>query len=299
MKILKYLCLLLFTLLFACQSPKADQAYQAEIDQWHQQRIENLKKPEGWFSLAGLFWLKEGDNTFGSSEDNELIFPETFPAKTGVFHLENNQVTVSINNGMGVLIDGKPMLKATLKHDQEENTTRMTWKSYIWYVIKRGDRFGIRLKDTLNPARLQFNGIERFPVNEKYRISAKFIPYDPPREIVIPTIIGTDDIEESPGALEFELDGKKLTLDPIGKPGDKSWFIVFGDATNGKETYGAGRFLVIPAPDSTGTVILDFNRAYNPPCAFTPYATCPLPPEQNFLPVAIKAGEKNYGDGHH
>lgn len=280
-------------------SKNVDPQYKQEIDTWHQKRIANLKRAEGWLTLVGLHWLKEGENTFGSNSKNDIIFPKAFPPFCGSFILKDSIVKVKIKPDVDIRINGQKVSETILQHDMTGHPTKMWYKSYVWYVIKRGPKFGIRVKDTLNALRMNFKGIERFPVDPVFRVKAKFIPYDPPKKIVIPTIIGTEEIELSPGALEFELKGKTFRLDPVGSTKDKEWFIVFGDATNGKSTYGAGRFLYVPAPDSTGSTIIDFNKAYNPPCAFTPYATCPLPPEQNILPIEIKAGEKNYGEGHH
>lgn len=294
-----FLALIFLFLFISCQKKEIDPSYLAEINQWHQKRIANLKKPEGWLSLVGLYWLQEGENSFGSSEKNDITFPQKAPAFIGTFVLHANKVKVVINPDIPVLVNDTIKKEAELQHDLSGHPTKMKLGSLVWYVIKRGEKYGIRLKDTLSAVRMKFKGIDRFPVDPKYRVVATFIPYNPPKKIIIPTIIGTEEVSYSPGALEFELDGEKYRLDPEGEMGDKEWFIVFGDATNGKETYGAGRFLYVPAPDSTGKTIIDFNKAYNPPCAFTPYATCPLPPEQNILPVAIRAGEKNYGEGHH
>jgi hypothetical protein len=283
---------------FSCTNQKVDPQYKQEIDSWHQKRIASLKRPEGWLSLVGLYWLEEGENSFGSDSKNAIVFPESFPAYCGKFILKDSVVSISLRPDVDIKIEHSDKKEAILEHDLTGHPTKMWYKSYVWYVIKRGPKYGIRVKDTLNSLRLNFKGIDRFPVNPEYRVKAKFIPYHPPKKIVIPTIIGTEEIDFSPGALEFEIKGKTFRLDPVGSMKDKEWFIVFGDATNGKSTYGAGRFLYIPVPDSSGITVIDFNKAYNPPCAFTPYATCPLPPEQNILPIEIKAGEKKYGNHH-
>lgn len=291
------LCCVVF--LSGCEKIRTSPEHLKEVEEWHQKRITSLKAPEGWLSLVGLHWLKEGENTFGSDPSNDLVFVQKAPAFIGSFFLKDTVVEVSVLNDVPVLINGKEAKRAILAHDQTGNPTRMTFGSLVWYVIKRGDRFGIRVKDTASVTRMEFKGIERFPVDSAWRVRARWIPYDSPKLITIPTIIGVDETDESPGLLEFTLQGKTFRLEPTGKVGDKNWFLVFGDATNGKETYGAGRFLSVPAPDSAGMTIIDFNKAYNPPCVFTPYATCPLPPEQNILPVEVRAGEKMYGEGHH
>ena len=170
----------------------------------------------------------------------------------------------------------------------------MSIGSLRWYIIKRDDKYGVRLRDIDANLRKEFKGIDTYPVNEDWKITAKFEAYNPPKTISIPSIIGTVEEDMAPGALVFEKDGKEYRLDPVVE-GDE-FFIIFADETSGEETYGAGRFLYTAMPDSTGNVILDFNKAYNPPCAFTPYATCPLPPKQNYLKLRITAGEKKYGN---
>jgi len=283
----------------ACAT-KTDADYVKSIDEWHQKRVEGLKAPDSWLSLAGLYWLEESENSFGAGASNDVVFPEgKAPAEMGVFILENGRVTVKVKEGVDIFHDGAPVTTLEMKSDAEGKATVLSHRSLSWFVIRRGERIGIRLRDSANPRIADFKGIERFPVSEKWRIEAEFKPYDSVKTISVPTVLGT--IDESPcsGALIFEIGGREYRLDPITEEGSPGYFIVFGDATNGKETYGGGRFLSAEAAGPDGKVILDFNKAVNPPCAFSPFATCPLPPEQNVLPVAVKAGEKAAAGGHH
>jgi uncharacterized protein (DUF1684 family) len=271
--------------------------YKEEIDRWHQRRVERLQSKTGWLSLAGLYWLEEGENTFGAAEANQIRFPEDkSPPFIGSFLLKDGQVRVKIKPGVPVEHDGVPVEEMEVMPDISGNPTILSLDSLSWFVIKRDQRYGIRLRDSENENLKHFNGIERFPVDSTWRIAAGFEKYDPPKPINIPTVLGTVSQETSPGALVFEIAGKTYRLDPTGDDQRKRLFLIFADQTNGIDTYGAGRFLSVDSTASDSIYILDFNKAYNPPCAFTPYATCPLPPQQNVLPVAVTAGEKKYGD---
>ena len=285
-----------FLFLPGCSKKEIDKGspqYIASIKEWHKERIERLKKENGWLDLAGLFWLKDGENTFGAGSSNDIIFPKG-PDKIGTFILKDSTVTVKINPGIEVTNDKTPVKEASLKTDLSGDPTILSIRSLRWYIIKRDDKYGVRLRDVDSKLRKEFKEIDTYPVNEDWKVTAKFEPYNPPKPISIPTIIGTVDEDKAPGALVFKKDGKEYKLDPVVE-GDV-FFIIFADETSGKETYGAGRFLYTEMPDSAGNVILDFNKAYNPPCAFTPYATCPLPPKQNYLKLRVTAGEKKYGN---
>lgn len=270
--------------------------YAAEIDDWHFKRIENLKKSSGWLNLVGLYWLEEGKNSFGSGKENNIIFPTKAPVKLGSFIKSDSVITFLSDPDAEVIMNNKRIFETQMNNDLVENTTILEYGTLRWFLIKRGDKYGIRLRDLKADLLSEFEGIERFPINPEWKIDTKFIPYQEPREISIPTILGTIETEISPGELEFLVDGKLYSLEPVSA--GKRLFIVFADLTSGEETYGAGRFLYVEEPDSINNVILDFNKAYNPPCAFTKYATCPLPPEQNKLKIRVTAGEKNYATGH-
>ncbi|RMH65510.1 MAG: DUF1684 domain-containing protein [Calditrichaeota bacterium] len=286
-------------LLISCNEQKATdkQAYVKEIDRWHQQRIERLKKSDGWLTLAGLLWLREGPNTFGSAQDNDLVFPEELPAHMGTFILTDTTVRVSLLPEAGVTINETNKIPEALRSDLTGHPDIMRHGTYSWYVIRRSEKTGIRIKNSASPVLRSFTGINRFPVDPKWRVRARLVPHDSVTTIAVPNVLGQINKIRSPGRLVFEIDGQTLHLDPTGEPGDKEYFIIFGDASNGQTTYGAGRFLVVPAVDENGETWIDFNKAYNPPCVFTPYATCPLPPQQNILSVEVPAGEKVWG--HH
>lgn len=276
-------------------SEKIDPAYLQKVEDWHARRITSLTKPDSWLSLAGLFWLKEGENSFGGSESNRIQFPvDKAPPQMGTFFLTDGIVSVRINSGVSVFHDDKKIVTMTMTKDSDGSPTILTHASLSWYIIKRGEKLGVRLKDSENYQLKNFSGIDRFPVNSKWKIRAKFEAYEKLRTIEIPNVLGAISSKPSPGKLIFEFDGRSYSLDPLAEPDDKRWFIIFSDQTSGVETYGAGRFLYIDAPGEDGTAIIDFNLAYNPPCVFTPYATCSLPPEQNHLSLRVTAGEKNY-----
>jgi len=286
-------------LLFGCSNKVPDKGspeYISGIKEWHNKRVENLKKENGWLNLAGLYWLKPGENTFGTSPGNDIIFPKgSAPGKIGSLFLQDSIVTVKINDGIEVTSNSNPVKKMRLMEDVSGNPTVLNLGFLRWFVIKRGDKYGVRLRDLDAELVKEFPGIETYPIDQDWQISATFVKYDPPKSITIPTIIGTVDEEKSPGTLLFSKDGQSFMLDAV-EEGDE-FFIIFADETSGEETYGAGRFLYTAKPDSSGQVILDFNKVYNPPCAFTKYATCPLPPKQNYLKLKVTAGEKNFG--HH
>jgi uncharacterized protein len=274
---------------------KASPGYLEEVNQWHERRQARLKEETGWLNLAGLFWLKEGNNTIGSARDNNIVF-HSGPAYIGNLILKDSVVTLKVNDGVEVLSEGKPVKEMVLKDDHSGNTTYLKTGSLRWYVIKRTKGFAIRLRDLESPLLKEFKGIERFPVNEDWRIEAEFEEYNPPKKIIVPDITGVVDEELSPGAAKFIIDGIEYRLDAVDA-GKRLWFI-FADETSGEETYGAGRYLYADKPDSDSFVILDFNLAYNPPCVFTKYATCPFPPQQNYLKLRITAGEKMWNELH-
>jgi len=289
--------LILFAFLQGCEKSLEEKAlpgYKKEITGWQNKRIENLKKETGWLNLAGLFWLEPGANTFGSGKNNDIVFPETTPENIGTFYLSDTSVSVILK--IDAKVNDAKLDSTVLKDDLTGSPDIISYGNYRWFVIKRGDKFGIRLRDLEAELVKNFRGIEHYPINEDWQITARFVPYLPPKIIAVPNVLGTIEAEISPGYLKFTKDNKEFTLDVINS-GDKL-FLIFADETSGEETYGAGRFLYSDKPDSIGKVVLDFNKAYNPPCAFTKYATCPLPPKQNNLHIRITAGEKKFGTGH-
>lgn len=271
--------------------------HRAEVEKWRAGRLERLRREDGWLTLVGLFWLEEGKNRFGSDPFNRVVFPEgSAPARMGSFDLSDGTVRLLLDPGVVVTHEGKPASALTLKSDAGGGPTVLQHGTLRFYVIKRGDRFGIRVKDSESGARRNFTGIESFPVDPVWRVVAQFDPYTPPRKMPIPNVLGSPTSETSPGAVVFEAGGRSYRLDAVVEEGSEELFLIFGDKTNGHETYGGGRFLYASRPGSDGKLIVDFNRAYNPPCVFTPYATCPLPPPQNKLAIPVEAGEKTYGE---
>jgi uncharacterized protein (DUF1684 family) len=277
------------------------QSNKSETDLWHATRIEALKQPNGWLNLEGLFWFKEGINRFGSNTNNDLVYANpTFPAYLGDFIFEAGKVfwkdakteKVTIRNSEGALIQNTSSLNLLT---EKEGAYTCQWKDFVWIVIKREDKIGVRFRNLKSKTLLGFKGIERFPVDAKWRVKAKVIPQDQ-NPLMIMNVLGQNTAQKHGGQLVFELEGKTYKLDAIDEGGVRL-FITFADATSGKTTYGSGRFIELEKPDANGETYIDFNRAYNPPCAFTEFATCPLPPAQNRLTIAIPAGEKKYG--HH
>jgi len=267
----------LWILLCAGMALAAVSNYQAEIAAWRADREAKLKADGGWLSVAGLFWLHEGANPFGKARTNEIVLPDG-PDRAGVFELHDGKVTVREGGATRSIAPESP---------DPVKVGRLSL-----FVIQRGDKVGIRLKDPESEYRRKFHGIVSYPVDEKYRVTAKWVAVS--RHIPILNIIGQTEQSENPGYAVFHLGGKELRLYPIfEEPGAKELFYIFRDLTTGKETYPAGRFFYSDLPRN-GEVVLDFNKAYNPPCAFTDYATCPLPPKENYLPVRIEAGEKTY-----
>ena len=252
------------------------------IHAWQKERDARLRSPDGWLTLVGLFWLKEGSNTIGSAEGNDFVLPKTAAAHVGTLRLMHNKVTYQDAQGNA----------RSLSFDAEKPDVVKSG-TVSFYVIQRGDKFAVRAKDSESAALRQFTGMHYFPINPSLRFEAKFIP--DPKKIPILNIVGQTDLEESPGVVEFSYQGQTYRLRPIYE--DKTLYFLFKDATNRTQTYQAGRMLNTPLPKD-GKVDLDFNRSYNPPCTFTPYATCPLPPKENTLSFAVNAGELRYGHGH-
>jgi len=275
-------------------NPAPDPIYHAEIEKWRQQREARLKAEDGWLAVAGLFWLEEGENRFGSGPDNAIVLPAgAAPAAAGTFELRHGKVGVRVAPGVTVTAAGQPVTEMALRSDDPGPPDVLRLGRLTLHVIARGGKYGIRMKDPESETRRTFAGLQWFPVNADLRFDARFVPWPSPRTVAVPNILGQVNDLPSPGYAEFTWAGRKLRLEPvIEEPGAKELFFIFRDQTAGKETYPAGRFLYAPMPKD-GVVVLDFNKAYSPPCAFTAYATCPLPPPQNRLSVRIEAGEKN------
>jgi uncharacterized protein (DUF1684 family) len=277
--------------------------HRSEIQKWQNDRLTSLTKADGWLTLVGLFWLNEGENKFGGDPKNVVVLPkDTAPAVAGSLWLEKGHVRLIARPDAGIDVASSTETKRTspittldLKDDNDDSgPTIVRLGSLLINVVRRGDRVGVRVKDTESRTRREFKGLEYFPVDPKWRIEARLEPYQPPKIIPITNVLSMTDDETSPGALAFEVDGKTYRIDPILEKGETDWFVMIADGTTGRETYGAGRYLYVSPPDASGKVVIDFNKTYSPPCAFTNYATCPLPPRQNHLPFRIEAGEKKY-----
>jgi uncharacterized protein (DUF1684 family) len=282
-------------------SALADEAYRAEIERWREAREARLKADGGWLTLAGLFWLKEGENRFGTDPSSDIVLPEgSAPPRAGSFVFESGATILRLADGVEGTVDGQAVSgPRSLQPDSSAEPDVLELGHLTMYVIERDGRFAIRLKDKTSPVRRNFRALEWFPIDESYRIEARWVAHLTPRPLKVANVLGGTTVMPSPGYAEFELDGQRLRLDGVLEdPQSEELFFILRDETSGKSTYGAGRFLYAELPRQ-GRVVLDFNKAYNPPCAFTPYATCPLPPKQNWLPVAVEAGEKAYGSPHH
>lgn len=274
-------------------------AHRQEVETWSRERDERLRQPESWLSLVGLGWLEEGENQVGSAAGVAVPLPaERAPATVGTIRRDGAEVRFRPAPGVPILLDGQLVTgEVTLAADSSDKPSVLALGSLRLYLIQRGDRLGIRVKDREGPLFATFHGMARFAIDPAWRVLARWEPYDPPKRIGIPTVLGTIEESPSPGAAVFDRDGVTYRLEPILEEGSDELFFIFGDRTNGKESYGAGRFLYTPMPSADGRVVLDFNKAYNPPCVFSPWATCPVPPPQNKLALRVTAGELTFDSG--
>ena len=271
-------------------------AYVRAIEAWRRERLARLTADGGWLTVAGLFWLKEGANRFGADAANDIVLPaHSAPAHAGTLVLEKGRVRVEVRPGVAVTLAGKSVTAVGLRSDAGGATSDvLSLGALTLQIIDRGGRLGVRVKDMKSAARAKFKGLRYFPIDSRYRVVATFVPNAKPVSLNVPNVLGTVESMPSPGTASFTIAGlpaaQPLRLDAVLEPGETQLFFIFRDPTAGKTTYGAGRFLYADPPVD-GKVVLDFNRAYSPPCAFTAYATCPMPPASNKLPVAIEAGE--------
>ncbi len=285
------LCLLLLMVAttYSCQDAP-DANYKKEISQWREARMERLKSKTGWLNLAGLFWLEEGENSFGSDSSNSIVFPKSAAPFYGSIFKTGDSILLKPSTNPEITVNGQKAGETHLLSDDSGNPTLMESGSIAWYIIKREDRYAIRLRDYNHPRIAALDSIPCYETSEKWRVVAEFIPFDTLRQVETTTATGRVDISNCPGELVFRIGFKKYTLLPFLE-GDEL-FIIVADKTNGVETYGNGRFMYAALPDSLNKVILDFNKAYNPPCALSPFANCPMPPRENILDLRIEAGEK-------
>lgn len=264
--------------------------YESDLEQFYQERLHSLTHETGWMRLAGMYWLENGDNTFGSDPTNDVVFPDGFiPNVAGKFIVNGDIVSMEVESGVDITVEGDTTQKAVIFENGTE--IKVNHGSLEWIVIKRGDLVGIRLYNSVNPEVDEFTGFPRYETNLDYYVNARLITYDTPQMVKIINILGQEENLPSPGTLEFEISGEKYSL--VTLEGTTRMFVILGDRTNRTETYQAGRYMYIDYPEEgSDLTVIDFNKAYNPPCSYSAYTTCQLPPPQNMLPVEIMAGEK-------
>jgi uncharacterized protein len=281
-------------LLLTCVASADDSAYRQSVEKWRRDYQATLTSDTGWLTVSGLFMLHEGENRFGSDHSNDMVLPPTAPAFVGAFEFRGGKTVAHINSSVTVLMNGKPVQTAELRPDVRED--RLVLGDIILYVHASGERLAIRMKDKNSPLRKNFTGLAWFPVDPSYRVTAQYTPYPQPKQLTSQNVLGDTIKVDAVGYLSFSLHGQAFRLEVEQQEGG-GFFVVFRDLTAGKETYPASRFIDTDAPQSIkgGKIVdLDFNKAYNPPCAYNPYTTCPLPVPGNRLQIAVTAGEKIY-----
>jgi len=285
--------ILAFALALAFAPPTS---YRTEIAKYRHDRATELTAPDGWLAVRGLFWLREGENTAGSDPSNDVKLPGRTARRIGVFHVRQRDVAFDADDA-AVVTDRSGRRINAASFTREESTIETSGVTIS--VIRRGDKIGLRMWDPESPHRTQFPGLKYFPLDSAYRVRATFVPYDKLKPVQVPNVLGQLVTMQSPGYVEFKMKGETYRLEPVYEtPKHEDLFFIFKDLTSRTETYEAGRFLHTPLPKD-GAVDLDFNRAYNPPCAFTEFATCPLPIKENQLPIRIPAGELRYHVSEH
>ncbi len=277
------------------------EAWRSELLSWRDSREQRLRSPEGYLAISHLLWLEPGRNSVGSGADSALkLGGDDVPHRLGDLVLEGDAVSFELSPGESVRFDDETSPAAgrrELASDTSGAPTRVHVGQRVFWVIERAGRLGIRVRDPQSPVLASFAGTDWFDPQEVWRVDARFVPHAEPKAVDVPNILGSAYDDVTPGVLLFEIDGRQLVLHPTGS-GPESLALIFGDASNGDGSYGGGRFLSLPAPDEEGRLVLDFNRAYNPPCAFSPFTTCPLPPASNRLDIAIPAGERSPPEHH-
>lgn len=286
-------CVFVAVLLGACDSG-ADgidlRELETDVLNWREGRLERLMAPTGYLTLAGLFWLEQPSTSFGSAADNDVHFPQKAAPHIGKFQLTDDGVFMIAQPGVDVRVDDEPVQSILIADDTTDSPVMITHGSLAWTVIQRDGRFAVRLRDVENPVLESFPPLEYFPIDPAWRVEATFKRYEQPRTVAVSTVIeGLGWNPESPGVVVFEKDGETFELE--GYASGEELFFVFGDRSNGRETYPAGRFLYAAMPEDGRLTILDFNRSYSPPCAFNDFSTCPVASPRNRLPVIVAAGE--------
>ncbi len=278
---------------------KHDASFLADENAWRKQRDDNLRKPDGWSSLVGLHWIELKAHYIGSAAGNGIQLA-LGPPKMGLLQQQDGKLFFTPEKGVAMTLDGEPLDARVELHDdmsQAPSVIGFDEGKGVMTVLARGGRHALRVKHADAPTRTQFTGLDYWPADPAWKFKATLVANPPGKTMPVVDIIGTVNQEKNPGAVEFQHDGKTFRIEAIDE-GDGNLFLVFADRTNGHGSYGAGRFLDAGKADANGNVVIDFNKAYNPPCAFTPFATCPLPPPENRLDLAVTAGEKQYGTKH-
>lgn len=281
-------------MLYGCSSPETGIAplpgdYHESLQEWKENRIDVLKGPVNWLRLDGIYWMSEGENTFGSGDGQDLQLPDgTIPEHAGVMHLEDGVVTMKVADGVMITHEGEPVTEMMMYDGGERY--RVEHRDLVWFIDNRGEQYGLRLYNRDNPKADAFEGFPAYPVNRDWYLHARFVPNSDSTTILLDNVIGKEVERDSPGNIHFKVEGKDISV--IAFEANSGLFIMFTDQTNRTETYHAGRYMIIPFPDEDGHTIIDFNKAYNPPCAFNTFTTCQLPPPQNRLDLKIEAGEK-------
>ena len=266
--------------------------YERDQMSWRSDRLSELSEAYAWPSVVGLYPLNKSITYFGSSESNEILLQAPAPSSFGSLHLDGDSVVMHSYKNLGVQIDGQQVSSSRLLSDMDEGgPTKASYKSLQWYVIKRQDKYFLRVKDSLSTYRRNLTNIPYYEINENYRVKAKFTPADSSKKMSYQNVLGMNFTVSYAGQLEFNLNGKDYSLLALPN-GDERYFVIFSDLTAGEETYGGGRYIYPQLADANGETWIDFNKAINPPCVFTPYATCPLPPRENKMDLPIEAGEK-------
>ncbi len=297
------IAIILFIMMFSCNlkrplTAEEREAHQTEVENWHVKRIEEVKAPNGWLNLIGLYWLEPGVNTFGSGSDNDVVISSLLlPVKAGQFLLKGDTVSMLTEKDVFITSESDTIQNEVIFDEHSKINRLLEFATLRWSIIKRDDKLGLRVRDLASKAVTEFKGVERFPIDINWRLLARFEKGDSLRTIEVTNIVGQTVAQPSPGTIVFTVNDVEHRLDVLD--GKEEYFIVFADATTGHETYGGGRFMYVNKPDADGNTFIDFNKAYNPPCVFSPYATCPLPPKQNYLKLKVVSGEKSYLDEQH
>ncbi len=305
-RLLGFFCALLAGSFATSTAFAQDTDWQRELAAWRKQHVNDLLKPAGWLSLTGLEWLKPGDNTFGNAADNKIRLAGNGAAHMGILQLEGNTIRLVAPSGgfpADLRVSDTPAKPQTLlvEADTDKNAPHITIGTLNMYVIRRADKYALRVKDSKSPTLVGFHGLNWYDPNEKFRVKSHWLPYRPPKSVTLATLAGTTYEQPVPGVAEFELEGKTYRLEPVLEdPAAPQLFFILRDTTSATTTYKACRFLYTVLPshglDKPGELVLDFNRLENPPCAYTQFATCPLSPPQNRMAIPLPVGEKRYHD---